>query len=73
MNNYNLSFISNTDLFKHVQETVEKYRFTIDLAEFNKNIIDPIKLTFDAKVYDKSIEEVVEAEILRQLDKSNTK
>jgi hypothetical protein len=72
MNNYNLSFISNTDLFKHVQETVEKYRFTIDLAEFNKNIIDPIKLTFDAKVYDKRIQEVVESEILRQLDKSNT-
>jgi len=41
MNNYNLSFISNTDLFNHVQKTVEKYRFTIDLAEFNKNIIDP--------------------------------
>lgn len=41
MNNYNLSFISNADLFNHVQKTVEKYRFTIDLAEFNKNIIDP--------------------------------
>jgi hypothetical protein len=72
MNNYNLPFISNADLFNHVQKTVEKYRFTIDLAEFNKNIIDPIKLTFDAKVYNKSIQEVVESEILRQLDKSNT-
>ncbi len=72
MNNYNLAFISDTDLFNHVQKTVEKYRFTIDLAEFNKNIIDPIKLTFDAKVYDKSVQEVVESEILRQLDKSNT-
>jgi len=72
MNNYNLSFISNTDLFNHVRKTVEKYRFTIDLAEFNKNIIDPIKLTFDAKVYNKSIQDVVESEILRQLDKSNT-
>jgi hypothetical protein len=72
MNNYHLSFISNADLFNHVQETVEKYRFTIDLAEFNKNIIDPIKLTFDAKVYNKNIQEVVESEILRQLDKSNT-
>ena len=72
MKNYNLSFISDADLFNHVQATVEKYRFTIDLAEFNKNIIDPIKLTFDAKVYDKSIQDVVESEILRQLDKSNT-
>lgn len=69
---YSLSFISDTDLFNHVQETVEKYRFSIDLNEFNKNIIDPIKLTFDAKVYNKDIQDVVEAEILRQLDKSNT-
>ncbi len=72
MKKYNLSFISDADLFNHVKETVEKYRFTIDLAEFNKNIIDPIKLTFDAKVYDKSVQAVVESEILRQLDKSNT-
>jgi Eco47II restriction endonuclease len=72
MQNYNLSFISDVDLFNHVQQTVEKYRFTIDLAEFNKNIIDPIKLTFDTKVYNKNIQDVVESEILRQLDKSNT-
>jgi len=72
MTTYNLAFISDTDLFNHVQETVQKYRFTIDLDEFNKNIIDPIKLTFDAKVYDKNIRDVIEFEILRQLDKSNT-
>ena len=72
MTTYNLAFIGDTDLFNHVQETVQKYRFTIDLDEFNKNIIDPIKLTFDAKVYDKNIRDVIEFEILRQLDKSNT-
>ena len=72
MNHYNLSFISDTALFNHVKQTVEKYRFSIYLDEFNKNIIDPIKLTFDAKVYNKSIAQVIEAEILRQLDKSNT-
>jgi hypothetical protein len=72
MTTYNLAFISDTDLFNHVRETVLKYRFTIDLDEFNKNIIDPIKLTFDAKVYDKNIRDVIEFEILRQLDKSNT-
>ena len=48
MQNYNLGFISNEDLFHHVKETVEKYRFKIDLKKFNKNLIDPIKLTFDA-------------------------
>jgi hypothetical protein len=71
MRDYNLPFISNDDLFNHVKETVEKYRFTIDLKEFNKNIVDPIKLTFDAKIYDKTLREVVESEILRQLDKAN--
>jgi len=69
---YNLGFISDIDIFNHVKETVEKYRFAINLKDFNKNIIDPIKLTFDASIYKKSIQEVIESEILRQLDKSNT-
>lgn len=72
MRKYNLSFIKDEDLFKHVMETVNKYRFRINLNDFKKNIIDPIKLTFDAKIYNKSLAEVIEAEILRQLDKSNT-
>lgn len=46
--NYNLGFISNNDLFEHVKNTVSKYRFSIDLKEFSKNLIDPIKLTFDS-------------------------
>jgi len=69
---YNLGFISDGNLFLHVKETVEKYRFTIDLKKFNKNLIDPIKLTFDSKVYGKSYEETIESEIIRQIDKSNT-
>jgi hypothetical protein len=69
---YNLKFISDQDIFNHVKETVEKYRFAIDLKKFNKNLIDPIKLTFDSKVYGKSYEEIVESEIIRQIDKSNT-
>jgi hypothetical protein len=72
MHNYNLPFISNEDLFNHVKETVEKYRFEIDLKKFNKNLIDPIKLTFDSKVYRKSMADIVESEIIRQMDKSNT-
>lgn len=71
MNSYNLGFISDADIFQHVKNTVEKYRFVIDLKTFNKNIIDPVKLTFDAKIYGKTVDEVVEAEVLRQLDKSN--
>ena len=69
---YGLNFISDENLFRHVKETVEKYRFKINLKDFNSNLIDPIKLTFDTKVYKKSIEEVIESEIARQIDKSNT-
>ena len=47
MTQYNLSFISDQDLFNHVKETVNKYRFVIDLKEFNKNLVDPIKFSFD--------------------------
>lgn len=72
MRNYNLGFISNEIIFRHIKETVEQYATVIDLAEFNKNIIDPIKLTFDAKVYGKSFEEIIESECIRQIDKANT-
>lgn len=72
MKKYGLSFISDEDLFSQVKETAEKYRFKIDLKKFNKNLIDPIKLTFDSKVYQRTIEEVIESESLRQIDKSNT-
>ncbi len=72
MKGYSLNFISDEDLYNHVKETVQKYRFKIDLKKFNKNLIDPIKLTFDASVYQKSLEEIIESEIIRQMDKSNT-
>ena len=72
MRDYSLSFISDENLFKHVKETIEKYRFKINLKEFNKNLIDPIKLTFDSKIYGKSIEEIIESESIRQMDKSNS-
>ena len=72
MNNYHLDFISDNDIFQHVKHTVLKYRFQIGLADFNSNLIDPVKLTFDAKVYKKDIKDVIESEVIRQLDKSNT-
>ena len=46
MNKYNLGFISDEDIYNHVKTTVLQYRRNIDLKEFNKNIIDPVKLTF---------------------------
>lgn len=68
---YNLGFISDDDLLNHVKFTIEKYRSIITLKEFQKNIIDPIKLTFDAKIYQQTWEEIIEVEVIRQLDKSN--
>ncbi|MCF6344148.1 MAG: Eco47II family restriction endonuclease [Devosiaceae bacterium] len=74
MNKYNLGFISDEDIFEHVLNTVNKYRTSlnsINLKQFNKNLIDPIKLTFDAKTYDKNLPDVIKSEILRQIDKTN--
>ena len=71
---WTLSFISEEDFTKHVKKTIEKYGEKLesfDLKRFNKNIIDPIKLTFDAKVYGRTMEEVVASECMRQMNKSN--
>lgn len=72
MRDYNLTYIENITLYNHVKDTVQKYRFSVDLREFNKNLIDPIKLTFDSKVYNKTMRELIDGEIIRQIDKSNT-
>lgn len=72
MRDYQLGFIFDEAIFNHVKQTVELYRTHINLKEFNKNIIDPIKLTFDAKVYGKTLDEIVESESIRQIDKTNT-
>lgn len=71
---YNLGFISDNDIYHHVAETVKKYKqsLSINLKEFNSNLIDPIKLTFDAKIYNKDIQTIIDQEISRQTDKSNT-
>ncbi len=71
MSKYNLGFISDVDIFGHVKKTVMQYRRSINLKDFNKNIIDPIKLTFDAKIYGQTMEETIMSECIRQIDKSN--
>lgn len=69
---YKLDFIDSMDLFKHIKNTVSKYSFKMDLKSFNSNLIDPIKLTFDSIVYNQGIEQTIENEVLRQLDKTNS-
>ena len=51
---WNLSFISEDDFINHVKATIDKYGEKLDsfdIARFNKNIIDPIKMIFDKTVY----------------------
>ncbi len=72
MRNYALEFIKDEDLFNHIKKTVLGYSFEINLSSFNNNLIDPIKLTFDSIVYGQGIEQTIENEVLRQLDKSNS-
>lgn len=71
---YNLDFITRENLKHHVKQTVLKYLSNSDdynLRKLNKNIIDPIKLLFDQKVYSLSDHQLVVEEVRRQLDKSN--
>lgn len=41
------------------------------LAEFRRNIVDPIRLTFEAHVYQRDVKNIIEAEVARQLGKTN--
>ena len=68
---YNLGFITDDEIFNHVKSTVLEYRRDINLKDFNKNLIDPIKMTFDTKIYGQSLEETITAECIRQIDKTN--
>lgn len=68
---YNLGFLPDEIIYNYIKETVLKYTDHINLKSFNKNIIDPIKLTFDAKIYGKTFEDVIADECMRQIDKTN--
>lgn len=68
-------FLNGADFEKHVQETILQYQkalCAIDLKKFNSNLIDPIKLTFDRAVFQKSMQQLIEDEISRQRDKTAT-
>ena len=71
MHDYNLKFIDDEAIYNHVKETVALYRTRMNLIDFNKNIVDPINLTFDAKIYGKTLKDIVISECLRQMDKAN--
>lgn len=69
-----LDFISYEDFKKHVGNTIANYGKKLDaydLAKFNRNTIDPIKMTFDKAIYGINWETVFANEIFRQRDKAN--
>lgn len=71
---WNIDFFDYKTFKNHVARTMNKYSEILEpmtLERFNSNIIDPIKLTFDSKVYGKSLETIIAEEISRQRDKSN--
>lgn len=71
---WNLSFISEDEFSQHVLHTIEKYGEKLKpytLAQFNQNLIDPVKLIFDHSLQQSSWEEIIANEIYRQRDKSN--
>lgn len=71
MHEYDLGFISDADVYEHVKETVKLYSSKMDLMKFNKNLVDPIKLTFDQKVSGNTLDATIAFECLRQEDKAN--
>lgn len=71
---WELSFISERDFRKHVQDTIQHYGEKLapyNLKRFNSNIVDPVKLIFDKTVYQYSWDEIIKNEVFRQRDKSN--
>ena len=75
INEYHIDFIEQQKFEEHVKKTIKSYNKAlkkIDLARFNKNVVDPIKLTFDQALFKKTWEEIIKLEIHRQRDKSNT-
>ncbi len=74
MSNFILNFITEKDFEEHIEKTIKEYNEilkSVNLKQFNSNIIDPIKLLFDKNIFNKSYEEIIALEIQRQRDKSN--
>lgn len=72
---WDIKFISEEDFQRNIENTVRSYFNAIksvDLNQFNSNIIDPIKLVFDMKVYHKTPNDLIDDEINRQIDKTNS-
>jgi DNA-directed RNA polymerase alpha subunit len=57
----------------HIRKTIQEYLKTLkeaSIKDLNKNIIDPIKLTFDKNVFNLTMDTLIANELLRQNDKT---
>jgi hypothetical protein len=71
---WEIDFISEENFKRHVRDTINNYIGSfkaISLKDFNKNIVDPVKFTFDKALYGISWETLIDNEITRQRDKTN--
>ena len=73
MKNKYVDFVSDEYLFRCIENLHKSYlkaKRNISKRKFYTNKIDTIKLTFDSKLNDIDGESLIQAEILRQIDKS---
>jgi len=73
MKNKYVSYISDEHLLKCIANLYKSYlkaKSNISKKNFYSNKVDTIKLTFDSKFNDINEESLIQAEILRQIDKS---
>lgn len=73
MSNHYLDFITDDHLIRCIRNLHDAYlsaKQKISKKSFYKNKVDVFKLTFDAKFNGMTEEELIEAEVMRQIDKS---
>ena len=73
MGNKYLNFISDEHLLKCIDNLHNSYlkaKNNVSKKSFYSNKVDTVKLTFDSRFNDISEEDLIQAEILRQIDKS---
>lgn len=71
---YKIKFITEEDyksVVKKVIETYHKSYLDKSFDNMTKNIIDPVKMYFDTIVYGQSVQNFIESERIRQIDKTN--
>ena len=67
--------ISNKDIKKVIFQLLTGYKEFLQSFNWNsifRNVIDPVKMTFDQKFLGKEVKNLIETEVLRQLDKTRT-